>query len=285
MKAHHMACLLGAFLLAAIPGTAQTVTSATVTEAGATRAATTSTGEVVAEDTTTYAADFEESADEYLVTGNILHAWDGWPTVSVWFKKESTIKTLTLIQKGTGNLIADYEFEIKLGSTGTVVYTGSTGAAAKSCTINLPLVVGVWYHFLVQLDTGVPEIDCYLGDGSTHVNGSNTPGADMHEVNSPIYVGSDHNAANLHYDGLVSRIAMWDRKEFSGAELITLYNGGTPIPCGDLAGAGLETNLYACWMLDEEAGLTRAESGAGSCGVTCDLTDVNTVERVEVTYP
>ena len=262
------ACILAVFFLA-VPGDAQTVTSATATEAATTPSATTSTGEVVVEeeDTTTYAADLEQDTAEYLSNAT-LNPESGAFTIVGWFRPE----VLPAAGGLYGNDLApDRDWACYSDATGRVFYGGFVSGAFKTGNIAAAFSNGTWAMGAFAYDgaqTVKFSIDAAAYD-TTDMGGAM-------DTDNPLFTLG--RIGSSEWDGLIAWAGLWSA-ELGAPALAALYANGPDITYSDLT-AGQKINLVSWWDLEEEEGVQRDDSHGAN-----HLTDNNTVGQAEVVYP
>lgn len=126
------------------------------------------------------------------------------------------------------------KFGIAFSSDGSSdnVYLETTGT----------VTTGTWYcvhfwHDSVNNQVGI-SVNAGTADTTSYSSG-------VYQGTSEFCIGRTSGPTNFHYwDGRIDEVALWSRV-LSGAERTSLYNGGSGLAYGDLAGGGATTRGMA----------------------------------------
>jgi len=276
--------LLGALLLAAIPGQAQTAgatTQAELTGAGLTDVlGVTAEAEVV--DTTPYAANFEADDTEFLsitdAAGPLLGFGDADWTIAGWYNLESVVDTIILFSKAGTNKHEYWAYVNSAGRPFASVLDGGFTARTTIAGTNGDFAADTWVFFVVYFDESAGAngtLYLEVDDGATK---SGAAGGAVGTSDGPFQVGARTAVDAENMDGLIGYSGVWSRL-LTGGEKTSLDTSGPIISYADLT-AGQQTGLISWWDYGEESG---ARVDAHTNGY--NLTDNNDVGRAEVVWP
>jgi hypothetical protein len=221
-------------------------------------------------------ADFELSNSETLSVADnaaLSLGADSSFGIYAFVKPESLTASQHILSKD--DVGANREYSLYQNATtytlGVFDSVGGFDSVTTAASDGLPLA-GEWEFIAGWRDTAVNTI--YIQKDLQTVR-SNAASPSTRDLSADFRIGSRANNAN-YWDGMIGPVVFLKDGFWTAAQRELFYNSGVPHACDSLSALGLDTNLVACWDLDELSG-DRAESGAGSCGATCDLTDTNTV--------
>lgn len=277
--------ILAVLFLAPALGQGQTaamVTSADDDAALTAAALTSAPLEEEEEDVTTYAADFERDTSERLSRDDPWASGDIDFAVAVWVLLESVTATHAIIAK---NDAAQAEFDLSVGA-GSVpawkVWNGAGGTIANRTAATFgALSLDTWY-FIYAYHCATATGNCGVANqvgisvnGTLDTQVTTGPAVDTNDPFTISCIGAGVNC----FDGLVAWAMFYRGGIPSPAALAALETAGPKMQCADLT-AAQRVALEGRWDLEEEVGDVRVD-----CINAHNLTDVNTVERVEVVYP
>lgn len=247
------ASLVVAFLLAAIPGWAQTsaeITGQGATGAANTKGATTSSGLVAEEDAETCTArHFTRVTSEYFSRGAAISIADDTPwTMSVWMLSDDAIfANFPAIFHNSVNNSSLY-----LDNKGSLRLTGTTGGFVSESVTGLDSTTTTWYHLVVKADgTNLTNI-CYYANTAKDATCDTL-------VDSAITISYLGRVFASYHNGRLAYFSVWDGTALSDAQVVTDYGAGLGVACASKA----PVPDY-CLDLDEESGIPDEDIGGGA---------------------
>jgi hypothetical protein len=183
------------------------------------------------------AAQFTAASSEYLSipdnaalsTGNI-----DW-TITLWLYADSLTNFATFINKGWQN-VADVNREyIAYVNASKVEFVGGTAAGSQSLVANTfgVLSTATWYFVTLYHDSVGDKLGVSVNAG---VANEVAFASGTQDGNRAFEIGAS-SSQGLHWNGRIDEVTFWKRK-LSGAEITTVYNGGTGTSCATIIASG-----------------------------------------------
>lgn len=196
-------------------------------------------------------ADFEDAGnpDESLkIVDNASLSVTTAFTISVWFKLEAGFGAGNYCPVGkwttAGNLRSYYL--CTQGTANVLNLAISTAGTDATQQFHSPTITNDSnFRHIVWVNDGTNSSStAYIDNVGTGTDG--TMGSPQ-DNGSAFYLGATHDGVEQSFDGITDITAIWSRL-LTGAEVATLYNSGTGIPCTAAAAAEPEPQQGEIWF-------------------------------------
>lgn len=124
------------------------------------------------------------------------------------------------------------------GGTFRILATGSGGTQTNTAT-NQTLTVGTWYHLAMTYDGG-STVTLYFNGSSSNTGTNPAQGTS----GTAVYLGASTGGTGQFASCKIDEVGYWSRA-LSGAEITSLYNGGTGIQYPFTTDPGDQANYKA----------------------------------------
>lgn len=219
-----------------------------------------------------YAADFENSNDEYLTIADA--DWNSFNGVDITacsrVKRESTGATNVIAAKGDVGAAGSQAWGLYFLNTDVLRLRTSNGTTSYALDTAATYTSGTWYVICFTYDNTSKERIIYVNNSNVASNSSHT--GNIPNNSQAFTVGNDSTGAGTKdHDGLIDFVHVWKRK-LSTTELTEVYDCAVTTEC-DVSKYKWATRrgLYVGLDLDEVSG-NRTDNFHGTI-----YTDTNTV--------
>jgi hypothetical protein len=198
-------------------------------------------------------------------------------TVSVWIRPNQLVNYEQVAGSDsgvTGTRDWLWQYDSAGAVSNSLLWDSSSGTVALASPAN-PLVAGTRTLVTLVYNQSTKKGTIYHNTTAGAASSALTNGIRDSYANTGILTAFITGSGAFR--GAGGPAMVWGNRALSSSDISDLYAYGTGYSCSALPVA-LRASLVACWDLTEASG-TRAESGIGSCGATCDLTAVNAPGR------
>lgn len=208
--------------------------------------------------------DFESSETDYIDYGDNYDFGTDQFSISAWIKLESTGSNYQIVSKGdiSGNQMFT---RIENSHPNFALFDGSWDDLDSSTIFT----TGKWYHLVFVRNA--TQIVIYI-NGTHDSNLTSTPRS--HSVAESLIIGAIEDGAghNQYFDGLIDEVGIWDNYALTGAEVSTLYNGGS----GYNPTSNVTSNISQYTEVNStfNVSITSKLTGATNCSLSENSTNV-----------